>query len=326
MYCSLFDYTGKIKLSHFSVKEYLLSSWIDKNIRFTEKAAHTKITQISVAYLLQFQSFEPMTQSVLNNAPLANYAAENWFIHAQNGEYNAVNLKLMLELFNNNVAPYINWMRIYNIDGNWWKRQNLAMNESELITPLYCASSAGIKEVVQLLIVKGANVNAQDGKYGHSLQAAVYKGHKEIAKLLIVNGANVNAKGGEYSNALQAAALGGHQAIVELLIANGANVNAEGGDYGNALQAAAYRGHQAIVELLIANGANVNAEGGDYGNALQAAASGGHQALVELLIAKGANVNAQGGPYGNALLAAKLYGRMNIVELLSEKGAVNVVF
>ena len=166
MYCSLFDYTGKIKLSHFSVKEYLLSSWIDKNIRFTEKAAHTKITQISVAYLLQFQSFEPMTQSVLNDAPLANYAAGNWFIHAQNGAHDSVNLKLMFELFNNNVAPYINWMRIYNIDGNW-KKQNLAMNESGLITPLYCASSAGIKEVVQWLIAKGANVKTQDGEYGY---------------------------------------------------------------------------------------------------------------------------------------------------------------
>jgi hypothetical protein len=55
--------TGTIKLSHFSVKEYLLSDRIEKNFRISEKSSHSKISEISVAYLLQFDSFEPLTES-----------------------------------------------------------------------------------------------------------------------------------------------------------------------------------------------------------------------------------------------------------------------
>ena len=54
----------------------------------------------------------------------------------------------------------------------------------------------GHKEVVELLIAKGADVNAKnDGGYTPLHQAAI-NGHKEIAELLIEKGANVNAKDG----------------------------------------------------------------------------------------------------------------------------------
>ena len=43
-------------------------------------------------------------------------------------------------------------------------------------------------------------------------------------KLLVENGAEVNAEGGKYGNALQAALIRGHEAIVKLLVENGAKV------------------------------------------------------------------------------------------------------
>jgi ankyrin repeat protein len=54
-------------------------------------------------------------------------------------------------------------------------------------------------------------------------------GHREIIQLLLDKGADVNAQGGEYGNALQAASWGGHQEAVRLLLDNGADVNAQGG-------------------------------------------------------------------------------------------------
>jgi hypothetical protein len=50
--------------------------------------------------------------------------------------------------------------------------------------------------VVQLLLDKGADVNAQGGDYGNTLYAASFE---------------------EYGNALQAASFGGHREIVQLL-------------------------------------------------------------------------------------------------------------
>ncbi|KEY72966.1 hypothetical protein S7711_10190 [Stachybotrys chartarum IBT 7711] len=92
-----------------------------------------------------------------------------------------------------------------------------------------------------------------------SSYSASYGGRDKIVELLLDKGANVNAEGGKYGNALYAASSEGHDKIVELLLDKGANVNAEGGKYGNALYAASSEGHDKIVELLLDKGANVNA-------------------------------------------------------------------
>ena len=48
---------------------------------------------------------------------------------------------------------------------------------------------------MQLLLDKGADVNAQGGEYGNALQAALYGGDGKIVQLFLVKGAN-NARGG----------------------------------------------------------------------------------------------------------------------------------
>ncbi|KAF2788984.1 hypothetical protein K505DRAFT_254314, partial [Melanomma pulvis-pyrius CBS 109.77] len=53
---------------------------------------------------------------------------------------------------------------------------------------LQAASAGGYKEIVIVLLDKGANVNAQGGEYGNALQAAE-RHHKEIVKLLQNKGA-----------------------------------------------------------------------------------------------------------------------------------------
>ena len=62
-------------------------------------------------------------------------------------------------------------------------------------TPLHSAVAGGHKDVVELLIAKGADVNAKDEEYGAiPLHHAAQAGHKEIVELLIAAGADVNAK------------------------------------------------------------------------------------------------------------------------------------
>lgn len=51
----------------------------------------------------------------------------------------------------------------------------------------------GQKEIVRLLIEKGADVNAQGGFYGNALQAASVRGDELMIRLLIEKGADVNA-------------------------------------------------------------------------------------------------------------------------------------
>jgi hypothetical protein len=230
--------TGIIKLSHFSVKEYLLSSHIEKDFSINEKTSHLIISKISVAYLLQFDSFMPLSKSTLQASPLSLYAAENWIDHAKLGGIDLSLLKLILQLLTPEAAAFTNWIRICNIDFLWM--QNLSIDRSQVHSPLYYASLAGLQQVSEHLLEKDADVNAHGGRYGNALQAASYGGHEAIVKLLLEKEADVNAQGGIYGNALQAASYGGHKAIVNLLAEKEADVNAQGGRYGNALQAASY--------------------------------------------------------------------------------------
>ena len=188
------------------------------------------------------------------------------------------------------------------------------------VSGIATAASRGDREVVTLLLDKGADVNTQDGEYGSALQAAASTGDREIVTLLLDKGADVNAQGGFHGSALQAAASTGDREIVTLLLDKGADVNTQGGKYGSALQAAASTGDREIVTLLLDKGADVNAQGGFYGSALQAAVSTGDREIVTLLLDKGADVNAQGGFHGNALQAAAYGGSLGIVQLLLARG------
>ncbi|KAJ5936936.1 hypothetical protein N7466_003386 [Penicillium verhagenii] len=223
---------------------------------------------------------------------------------------------------------------------------------------LQAAAMGGHKEVVQILLDRGADINAQGGDYGNALQAAAVRGHQEIVQMLLDQDVDVNAQGGFHSHALQAAAVRGHKEIVQILLDRGADVNAQdrrystalqtaasyhhekvaqdmirmlldqgadvnaqGGSYGNALQAAADKGYKEVVQILLDRGADVNAQGGSYGNALQAAADKGYKEVVQILLDRGADVNAQGGEHGNALQAAVANSHEEIVQLLLDRGA-----
>ena len=91
---------------------------------------------------------------------------------------------------------------------------------------LKAAEKGNIKAVKQA-IADGADVNANDKDFVWTpLHYAVRHGHKEIAELLIEKGANVNAKNKYRTTPLHRAAAWDHKEVAELLIAEGADVNA----------------------------------------------------------------------------------------------------
>ena len=234
-----------------------------------EKTSHTKISELSIAYLLQFDDDSvPLRKALVDSMPLAQYAAEHWIGHANSGRMDPAVLQLILHLFTSESAPFKNWIRIHDIGISFLDRiiLNGFMNLSKVnfCSPLYYSSLAGMQEASECLLQKGENANAEGGRFGNALQVASYEGHEAIVNLLLENGAEVNAEGGEYGNALQAASYRGNEVIVKLLLENGAEVNADGGEYGNALQAACatYEGNEAIVKLLLENGAEVKEDGG----------------------------------------------------------------
>lgn len=102
---------------------------------------------------------------------------------------------------------------------------------------------------MQLVLDKGADVNALGGEYGSTLQAASYSDHESVVQLLLDKGVDVNASGGHYGSALQAALCYDHKSVGQLLLEKGADVNASGGKYpyGSGLDIASSRGYEVVV-------------------------------------------------------------------------------
>jgi ankyrin repeat protein len=122
-------------------------------------------------------------------------------------------------------------------------------------TPLKIASRDGSREIIELLLEHGADVNALPAKsYGATaLQFAAIKGLLGIAFLLIENGADVNAPPAEVGGrtALEGAAEHGRMDMIQLLINAGARIFGEGrAQYENALRRASENGHSAVRRLL----------------------------------------------------------------------------
>jgi cytohesin len=156
-------------------------------------------------------------------------------------------------------------------------------------TPLfYATSGGGQKEIAELLIAEGANVNAKDKLGDTSLQVAAYQGHKEIAELFIDNGADVNAKADNGKTPLDWA----DGETADILRKHGGKT----GDWlnaGKSIHKAARAGHIEAVKQHIDAGTDVNAKD-EYGmTPLYGAAASGHKEVSELLINKGADVNAK---------------------------------
>ena len=85
--------------------------------------------------------------------------------------------------------------------------------------PLMWAAMNDVSKVIELLVEKGADVNATDSINRTALMIA---DDPDVVRLLIVKGADVNAKTKTGETPLTLAKAGKTAEIVELLIANGA--------------------------------------------------------------------------------------------------------
>jgi ankyrin repeat protein len=91
-------------------------------------------------------------------------------------------------------------------------------------TPLHFAER---KEIAQILVARGADVNATN-KAGITPLMCAMMGRgdcKEIAEILIAHGANINAQDSAGRTPLHGAVLNGQPNMVVLLLAKGADVN-----------------------------------------------------------------------------------------------------
>ncbi|MBC7979261.1 MAG: ankyrin repeat domain-containing protein [Armatimonadetes bacterium] len=141
-------------------------------------------------------------------------------------------------------------------------------------TPLCAATILARKEVIELLLSKGADVNLPTHQYfvpkGDDnqmpkplsvtpLQLAAYQGYAEIAKILLAAKANPTAKSEDGTTPLHTAAVCGRAEVVKVLIDGKADLNARDKDEATPVHYAAALGRPEIYDALVAAGADVDA-------------------------------------------------------------------
>lgn len=195
-------------------------------------------------------------------------------------------------------------------------------------TPLILASRMGNVEMVQMLLSKGARLEALGGEGQTALFQAVKRGNTEVVKVLIKAGAKLNFAEPSGVSCVMAAAQLGHVAVAKLLVEAGADIN-QLCEVGTALGFAAQLGQVEMVGYLIDAGADVNLQGIDGSTALINAVLHEEVGIVQLLLEAKANTQLKiiykGDEY-TALQIAKLLKNATLIKLLSETGASRRVF
>ena len=145
----------------------------------------------------------------------------------------------------------------------------VACREESQTSDLLTAIDKGQSDVVQELLNAGIDPNKDAGPDGaYPLHSAALKGNKEIVQILLDNGAQIDLRATNKDEAtpLAWAAFFGQKDVVSLLIEAGAPINAIDANYGTPLDAAAFawrasqdnaawaKNLMEIITILKANG------------------------------------------------------------------------
>lgn len=121
-------------------------------------------------------------------------------------------------------------------------------------TALHLAAFYRQKDAVTYLLEKGANPNlrSRNNMSNLPIHAAAAGGNREILAMLIDRGADINARQHGGWTPLHSSAQSGDAETVKLLLSRGAEVDAQAENGQTALDLAMTKGFQSIVDLLMA--------------------------------------------------------------------------
>ncbi|XP_046365628.2 ankyrin repeat domain-containing protein 50-like [Haliotis rufescens] len=154
------------------------------------------------------------------------------------------------------------------------------------------AAEEGYREILELLISKGAYVSLVGDDCDTILHIACYGGEIETVKyILFLNAVDFNkSRGMKNRTPVMAAAYPGYRDVVELLVTKGADLSLVD-DYGDTILHLACRGGDVstVRFLLSLNEVDIDARNKKGRTAADIAREKGYRRVVRLLVSRGAH-------------------------------------
>jgi hypothetical protein len=173
-----------------------------------------------------------------------------------------------------------------------WKEKNYAgIGRGNSALHLACWKGLS-RDIIERLLELGADVNLKSSGDGYTaLSYASSKGHRDLVELLLNRGADILMKTNEGYSALYCASSCGHKNVVKLLLHEGADVHAKDNEGVSALLLASAYGRIDIAELLLDGGARMRDKSDNGWNALHYACLQGRKYVLQLLLYRDGNIH-----------------------------------
>ena len=198
---------------------------------------------------------------------------------------------------------------------------NLLAAGAECNAALHSAAKGGNLTTVQLLLNRGADIEANESGERKPLHMAALYEREAAVGLLLGRGADIEANDSERRTLLHMAAQYGHVAAIGLLLDRGADIEASDSDRLTPLHIATGCGEEATIGFLLDRGADIGAKDSGGQTPLHIATGCGNEAIIGLLLERGADIEAKDSYERTPLHMFPWYGQEAGIRLLLNRGA-----
>jgi ankyrin repeat protein len=303
-----------VKPVHYTTQEYFERTWQDW---FPDSYVYLTKACITYISLQVFDSGECASKDDLRDRyedyPFYQYSGQHWGSYAKDTSMETDPLVLDLLQSTTRLAAITQTFQVVFYEMDYSTGYTTEMNG------LHVAAHFGLYESLSILLGGTLDIDSKD-RVHHRSSLFWAANHKEVVNLLLDSGADIEFQDRRQLTPLIHAAGKGHKSVVQLLIDRGANINSENSFHDTPLTSAITQRHEDVAMLLVNSEVDFQSKTG-HESSLNSAVRYGLEGLVRLILTKGVDVNSKNGSGETPLFAAIRYQRKSLVELLLHRAA-----